>query len=206
MATTDPLTFHLASGEACTIRVAEPRDAAGLIACTRATLEGPNAEFNVRRPEEFQRTEAEEIAWIEEHRERPGWIALIAEVHDAGAGAAPGGSIGAAAGDAGAVAGLINFKNGVAERIAHRGYFGLSVHPPWRGRGIGDALLAALLRWAEASPLVEKVCLAVTAQNTIAQALYRKHGFVEEGRHVRAIRYEAGRYDDDLAMYRWVGG
>jgi ribosomal protein S18 acetylase RimI-like enzyme len=40
--------------------------------------------------------------------------------------------------------------------------------------------------------------------NDAAIALYRKHGFAEEGRRVREIKLGPGRYTDDLVMYRLV--
>ena len=175
-------TITLKTGETCIIRCAEVRDAQGVLETTLASLNGPDAEFNVTTPAEFDLTVEDEVRWIEEHRDHAGWIALVAEVD-------------------GAVIGLISFKNGPRKRLEHQGSFGMNVHPNWRGRGAGDALLGSLLDWARASPLVEKVGLAVVSSNHPARALYRKHGFVEEGRHVRAIKYAADRYDDNVIMY-----
>ena len=74
----------------------------------------------------------------------------------------------------------------------------------WRGRGVGAALLEALLEWAAASPIIERVCLEVFATNDRAIRLYEKLGFVEEGRRQRDIKLGPGRYVDTVAMYRFV--
>lgn len=69
----------------------------------------------------------------------------------------------------------------------------------WR-RGYGEALLRALLAWAQASSCARKVELLVRSQNTAALALYRKVGFVEEGRLKERVRIQDGRYVDDISM------
>jgi putative acetyltransferase len=53
-------------------------------------------------------------------------------------------------------------------------------------------------RWAQ----VLRLELTVFADNDRAIALYRRFGFVEEGRH-RGFAMRDGRYVDALAMARW---
>lgn len=72
-----------------------------------------------------------------------------------------------------------------------------------RGRGIGGALLAEAIRWAREAD-VEKLVLSVYPSNRRAIALYRRFGFVEEGRLSRQSRKPYG-YEDELLMARWVG-
>ena len=60
------------------------------------------------------------------------------------------------------------------------GELGMLVAAGWRGRGVGSALLEAGLRWARQAG-AHKVALQVWPHNRAARALYRKHGFVEEG-------------------------
>jgi ribosomal protein S18 acetylase RimI-like enzyme len=81
----------------------------------------------------------------------------------------------------------------------------LAVDRAWQGRGVGTMLLESLLSWARATPHVEKVELRVRASNSRAIGLYRKLGFVEEGRFVRRIKLATGDYVDDLSMGLWVG-
>ncbi|MCA2977702.1 MAG: GNAT family N-acetyltransferase [Myxococcaceae bacterium] len=81
----------------------------------------------------------------------------------------------------------------------------LAVARGWHRRGLGRALLKALLAWARAEPAVERVELRVRASNAPAVALYEALGFVVEGRLRGRIRLGPGQYVDDLAMGLWVG-
>ena len=174
----------LKRGEVCTVRSAVEADAQVLLDNARRMMEEP---FNVTTPDEFDVNVDQERAWIVAHREKPGWLAIVAEVD-------------------GVVIGLLNFENGGRARIAHRGTFGMSVLPAWQERGVGTALLAALLGWAEAHPTIEKVVLAVVEGNHRAVALYEKYGFLVSGRNPREVKYGEDDYRDDLVMYRFVDG
>jgi len=183
MATIQPKTFTARSGQEFVVRSAQPGDAAALLAYVRAVAE--ETEFFVGEPDEFPATEEEERKWVQDHLDHPGKIVLLAET-------------------AGAIIGNVSFENGPHRRIAHRGSLGISVVRERRGQGVGTALLRALLEWAEASPLIEKVCLEVFATNREAIRLYTRLGFVEEGRRPREIKRGPGDYVDAVAMYRFV--
>ena len=86
-------------------------------------------------------------------------------------------------------------------RRMHVRYMGISVSPQWQGRGVGRRLLARLLDWADNWAGVLRVELYVHADNDRAIALYRKMGFVEEGRH-KAFGLKNGRYVDCFSMAR----
>jgi RimJ/RimL family protein N-acetyltransferase len=79
------------------------------------------------------------------------------------------------------------------------GEFGMLVDREWRGRGVGSALLEAAIDWARAQGL-HKLCLEVFPHNTVAIALYRKYGFVEEGRRARQYRRASGELWDSIIM------
>jgi RimJ/RimL family protein N-acetyltransferase len=79
------------------------------------------------------------------------------------------------------------------------GEIGMLVDRGWRGRGIGLALVQAAIRWARGQGL-HKLCLEVFAQNTAAIALYRKSGFVEEGRRTGQYRRANGELWDAIIM------
>lgn len=69
----------------------------------------------------------------------------------------------------------------------------------WRGRGVGSALVQAAIYWARRYGL-HKLCLEVFATNTAAIALYRKFGFVEEGRRTKQYRRASGELWDSIVM------
>jgi L-phenylalanine/L-methionine N-acetyltransferase len=84
----------------------------------------------------------------------------------------------------------------------HVASLGMVVAPDWRGRGLGSALLAEAFRWAEWAG-VEKVHLTVYPENDRAINLYKKFGFVEEGRLSGHSKKSYG-YEDEIVMGRWL--
>lgn len=101
--------------------------------------------------------------------------------------------------DHGELVGTIDFHGGTRRRTAHAGEFGLVVRRSHWGRGIGGALLDALLAWARGHAAVTKVKLRVRADNAAALALYEARGFEVEGR-LRAEVVVDGAPMDVLAM------
>ncbi|MFZ1879801.1 MAG: GNAT family N-acetyltransferase [Gaiellaceae bacterium] len=79
------------------------------------------------------------------------------------------------------------------------GEIGMAVARDWRGRGVGTALLAAAIEWARERGL-HKLSLSVFAHNAGAIGLYRKVGFVEEGRRVKHYRRASGELWDVIEM------
>ncbi len=69
----------------------------------------------------------------------------------------------------------------------------------WRGQRAGSALLATAITRARDENL-HKLSLSVFAHNDAAIALYRKFGFVEEGRRVKHYRRASGELWDSLEM------
>ena len=57
---------------------------------------------------------------------------------------------------------------------------GMMVAAPWRGRGVGSALVEAIIE-ASRELGAHKIALQVWPHNVAARRLYRRHGFVEEG-------------------------
>ena len=76
---------------------------------------------------------------------------------------------------------------------------GMMVASPSRGRGVGTALVAAAIDSARGRGL-HKLTLSVFPHNEAAIALYRKFGFVEEGRLARHIRRDNGELRDLIEM------
>lgn len=79
------------------------------------------------------------------------------------------------------------------------GEIGMLVDRGWRGRGVGSALMRAAISLAREQGL-HKLSLEVFARNTAAIALYRRCGFVEEGRRVRHYRRASGELWDSIVM------
>ena len=79
------------------------------------------------------------------------------------------------------------------------GDVGMLVDRDWRSRGVGSALVQEAISWARGQGL-HKLCLEVFMHNTAAIALYRKFGFVEEGRRIGQYRRASGELWDSIVM------
>lgn len=79
------------------------------------------------------------------------------------------------------------------------GDIGMMVAAGWRARGVGTALVEAAIGWGRDHGL-HKLALGVFPHNHAAIALYRKCGFVEEGRLVRHVRRANGELWDLIEM------
>jgi len=86
-------------------------------------------------------------------------------------------------------------------RQAHIGYIGMGVHDSWRNRGIGTALLMALIDTADRWLGLRRLQLTVYTDNESAIRLYRNFGFAIEGTH-RAFALRDGVFVDAFAMAR----
>jgi len=107
-------------------------------------------------------TREEELEFIRSHTTRPNSTLLLAV---AGV----------------KVVGIAGFLAETLPERAHAGEFGISIAREWRGRGIGRALLEALFAWA-AERGIRRIEGGAFATNPRALDLYRRLGFVEEGR------------------------
>ena len=188
MALIEPIAFVTKSGRSGVVRCAEWTDAQRLIDHRVQDWETAS-ESGVGPPDPATLVIADQVRKIEDRRSDPDELFLIAELE----------------GELGSVlAGVILFHTNRRPRIRHHGHFGISVAEPYRGDGLGRALLGALVDWARAHPIIEKVCLGVLANNHRAIALYHAMGFVEECRRDREFKFNHGVYVDDIQMSLWV--
>ena len=86
-------------------------------------------------------------------------------------------------------------------RRAHAAHFGLSVHDDYQGKGVGRALITAMLDLADRWTPFTRIELTVFHDNARAIALYKSVGFVEEG-VFRQYVLRNGVYVDAIAMAR----
>jgi ribosomal protein S18 acetylase RimI-like enzyme len=174
---------ELKTGEEMIIRSAVADDAEKLLENAKVIF-AEDSGF-VTRIEEFNTTVEQQRKLIREHNENPGRVILIAEVD-------------------GIIAGSLWLRNSSRKRLEHRGILNLSIQPQYRRCGIATALLEALFRWARKNPIVEKLALAVFTTNVPAITLYKKNGFIEEGRRIKEVKMADGQYVDDILMYKLV--
>jgi RimJ/RimL family protein N-acetyltransferase len=101
----------------------------------------------------------------------------------------------------GDVVGLVDLVGYPMAEEAHCGVLAVSVDREWRGRGIGAALIEAILAWAREIG-IGRVEIQAWSSNPRALALYERLGFVREGVRVGAIRRDGESADVILLARR----
>lgn len=101
----------------------------------------------------------------------------------------------------GRVVGQLGLRVETAPRRRHVGSIGMGVHDDFQGRGVGGALMAAMIDLADNWLNLRRIELEVYADNAPAIHLYEKHGFVTEGLK-RDFAFRDGTYIDACAMAR----
>lgn len=178
-----PQKITAKNGKQVTIRSATLDDAAETLALKLSLLREGVADALL--PEECHFEAAQERAWIEATTAHPGSLMLVAEAETG-------------------IIGVIYFRCDEAYRCRHVGEFGMGLYNTWRSQGVGTALVEALLDWAKAQPSIEKVCLRVYDINPKAAGLYKRMGFVEEGRMKKHLRVAHNQYSDAILMAKFV--
>ena len=102
---------------------------------------------------------------------------------------------------AGRVVGTAALHLVTSPRRRHCGEIGMAVHDDFQRRGVGSALMAALVELADRWLGLRRLELSVYVDNAPAIHLYEKFGFVREGT-ARAFALRDGRYVDALSMAR----
>lgn len=170
---------------AFTVRTAQPLDAAGYIRLIRDILaEAPRVDTPYA-PAEFA----------------PTTDALRDRIREVTAGAASINSGFWVAEAGGRIIGALTCAGGTLQADRHNTELGVYVAKARRGQGVGTALVAQAMAWAQASPIVQRVELEVMAGNTGAIHLYEQHGFQHEGRKQR--RYLHDGVAIDMLLMAW---
>ena len=99
------------------------------------------------------------------------------------------------------IVGMAGLKREAGPKVSHKAFvWGFYVEPAWRGRGVGSALVAALIEAAR--DVVEQLTLTVVEGNDAALALYEKFGFSAYGIEPRALKTSAGYVNEILMSLR----
>lgn len=95
--------------------------------------------------------------------------------------------------DARRLVGVAGLRPERRERTDHKALlFGMFVERTHRGRGVGRALVDAVLDHARSMPAVRVVQLTVTDSNAAAVRLYEASGFVRFGTEPHAVQTDDG--------------
>lgn len=83
--------------------------------------------------------------------------------------------------------------------FAHSGTLGIGILAPYRGQGIGKALMKTVLQKAKEKKGLTRIELTVREKNVSAIALYTQFGFEKEGIHKNAVCID-GKYENHVFM------
>ena len=185
MSKIEPREFVLKDGRRGVIRRAEEADTEGFLKQIISVLE--EAEYTITTyPEDgVDFTVEKEKEWIKNHMEGDGKLLVVAEVD-------------------GEIVGSVDMGNGERKRIQHVGTVGITVLKDFRGLGVGKALMESVIEWASKHSVIEKIGLEVFSNNAGAINLYKKLGFVEEGRKLKGVKIGPDDYLDSILMYKFV--
>ena len=101
----------------------------------------------------------------------------------------------------GEVVGTIGLIVNEGMRVRHSASLFLIVRDDWQGKGVGGALMRAIVEMADNWLGLIRIELKVVHDNARAIALYEKFGFEYEGR-MRQEQLRAGKLEDVLVMGR----
>lgn len=107
--------------------------------------------------------------------------------------------VGCVEGEVVAMAGLHLYPK--SPRRKHVGYIGMAVHDKWHSKGVGTALMKAIIDLADNWLNLARLELNVWTDNEPALRLYKKLGFEIEGTQ-RKFAFRDGAYVDAYAMAR----
>lgn len=128
-----------------------------------------------------QKTIETQIKWITEANEDPSGALIIAE-HQ------------------GRIVGITNMLAFKDSKRRHRANLGMSVHPDYRGLGLGEALLRRLIEVAKQIQELHFLELSVMNVNQPALNLYKKISFEQTGYLREAYRQPDGVFTDNISM------
>ena len=149
------------------IRQANTGDAAALLAYMAALTAETDIDIPLQ-PGEFHYTLEEEAAFLQKYASTDNCLFLVAERE-------------------GEIIGELTLNGGNLHAMHHTAILGMTVRRPWRGKGVGSALLASALNWARQNGILKRIELYVYARNQAAIHLYQKYGFEFEGRRYRSL-------------------
>jgi putative acetyltransferase len=102
----------------------------------------------------------------------------------------------------GEIAGLLWLSStSKSPRRRHAGYLGMAVHDKWHSKGVGSALMGAVVELADKWLNLTRLELTVFCDNEAGVRLYKKFGFEIEGTH-RKYAFRDGAYIDAYCMAR----
>ena len=175
----------LKDGRKCVLRPTSPEYAGQMIEYLKKT--SAETPFLLRNPDEVDYTLEGEEEILQKLMDDP-YVIMMCAVVD-----------GKIAGN-GSISGI-----GDKRKICHRCSMAIALYQEYWNLGIGKAMIDYMTSLAHDIGW-HQVDLEVVAENTKAQALYKKCGFIETGRRHNALLFDDGTYHDEILMYKDIKG
>jgi len=103
----------------------------------------------------------------------------------------------------GKLVGTVTFMRETGLKEKHKGrIYAVYVSAAQRGKGVGKALIAALLENAKRDPSLQQILLSVAATQMAAKKLYRSFGFETFGTEPNALKIGSTYVDEDHMILR----
>jgi len=174
-------TITLKDGRICILKPPVPEKAEEMIGFLKQIA--GETQFMTRYPDEIKKDVEDERAFISSTLENPRSVMIVAEAE-------------------GKIIGNCSvFCNSENRKIRHRCSMGIALQEDFWAQGLGTVMLGMLIEFAKQIGY-EVMELIVVADNTRAQGLYRKYGFVESGRYYHGMKFDDGSYHDEILMYK----
>ena len=174
-------TITLKDGRNCILKPPVPEKAEEMISYLKQIA--GETQFMSRYPDEIRKEAEDERAFLNRTLEDPKAVMIVAEA------------------DGKVVGSCSVFSNQEKRKIRHRCSMGIGLLEEYCEQGLGTAMLNILIEMAKQMGY-ELMELIVVADNTRAQGLYRKCGFIESGRYYHGMKFDDGSYDDEILMYK----
>ena len=169
------MTKKLENSKNLLIRNAEAKDADEIITMVKQVIDETG--FFPRTTAEFNVTAQQEVDYIKSTA-----LFLLVEIE-------------------GKIVGSVTLDRSHLIKLNHIVTLGITILKEYCGLGIGSLLMKKVIEWTKSNG-VEKIELEVFENNTSAIMLYKKFGFVEEGRKRKYIKTNEG-YQDMILMGRF---
>ncbi len=175
-----PTNHKTKSGIEIVIREAKPSDSKGFIGCIKSYLK---SNFIPLTPEEFNLIIEEQERWISKFINGKNDLLLVAE-------------------HSGQIIGDIDLTIYHRSMLSHTGFIGMGIHEDWQNQGIGTILMDKTIEWSDSRAEIEILWLQVFGNNEKGISIYKKYGFIEDGRQKDFIKNLDGEYIDNVITTR----
>jgi L-phenylalanine/L-methionine N-acetyltransferase len=174
----EPTIHKTKQGHLVKLREAEIEDAEGLIHCAKSYMKNG---FIPLTENEFNPTITEHTEWIRGFIESKNSLLLVVEAN-------------------GSIIGNIDLTTHRRKMLSHTGFVGMGIHQDWQNQGIGAIMINKIKDWSIRNPKIEVLWLQVFSTNENGIHLYKKLGFIENGRQKNFIKTENNEYIDNIIM------